>query len=129
MPDVEDIAPTFFVLDVRRAMEWYGRVLGFQVTFLLEAPGEAASYCGLALGAATLHLARLEAVLPGVRSKGACYLRLRSGVDEYVSRIVATGHPLTSPLKDQHYGMREATVRDLDGNDVYIGQPLKESVA
>jgi hypothetical protein len=68
-------------------------------------------------------------VTPEVRSRGACSLRLRAGVDAYVSRIVATGHPLTSPLKDQHYGMREATIGDLDGNDVHIGQPLKESVA
>jgi hypothetical protein len=54
------MAPTFFVLDVRPARVWYRRVLGFQVTFLLEAPGEPAWDCGLALGAATLHLARLE---------------------------------------------------------------------
>ncbi|MGO9831422.1 MAG: VOC family protein [Myxococcaceae bacterium] len=124
MQDVEAIAPTFFVADVRRAAEWYVRVLGFNVAFLLQEAGETASYCGLQRGAATLHLAQRKAPGPGVVYKGACYLRLRSGVDGYVAQIEAAGHPLTAALKNQPYGMREATVRDLDGNDIYIGQPI-----
>ena len=53
------------------------------------------------------------------------YARLRSGLDEYVSAIQGRGQTLTAPLKDHpEYGMREATVRDPDNNDIYIGQPL-----
>lgn len=47
-----------------------------------------------------------------------------SGIDDYVAAIQARGQALTASLKDHPYGMREATVRDPDGNDVYIGQPL-----
>ena len=45
-------------------------------------------------------------------------------IDEYVAAIVAAGQSLTASLKNHDYGMREATVRDPDGNDIYIGQPL-----
>jgi len=29
-----------------------------------------------------------------------------------------------SALKDQDYGIREPTVHDPDGNEIYVGQPL-----
>ncbi|MBA3541732.1 MAG: VOC family protein [Deltaproteobacteria bacterium] len=38
--------------------------------------------------------------------------------------IAAAGHARTSPLKDHDYGMREATVRDPDGNDIYVGEVI-----
>ena len=57
--------------------------------------------------------------------KGGCYLRLREGLDEYVREIVGRGQALTAGVADHlDYGMRDATVRDLDGNDVDIGQPV-----
>jgi len=121
MPDVEAAVPTFFVQDVRRSADWYVRVLGFRVAFDVD------GYAGVALGPATIHLAQAQAPPAGVSYKAACYLRLRSGVDDLVARIQAAGQPLTSTLKDHpDYGMREATVRDPDGNDLYLGQPLAE---
>lgn len=96
MPDVHDIVPTFFVQDVRRSAEWYERVLGFTNAFILGEPGQDASYGGV-----------------------------NSGLDAYLARIEAAGQALTSALKDHpEYGMREATVRDPDGNDLYLGQSL-----
>ena len=123
MPTIKDVIPTFFVEDVRKSAKWYQRVMGFKVAFIAEAPGEPA-YCGVDLGPARIHLAQLEPRRPGVIFKGACYLRLEEGVDEYVAGVAAKGQQLTSSLKDHDYGMREATVRDPDGNDIYIGQPL-----
>ena len=119
MPSVETVVPTFFVRDVASSVAWYVRVLGFRQTF------DAGGYAGVALGPATIHLAQVEAAPPaGVSHKGGCYLRLRDGVDEYVAAIEAAGQVLTSTLKDHPYGMREATVRDPDDNDIYIGQPI-----
>jgi len=61
----------------------------------------------------------------GVSYKAACHLRLASGVDDYVAKIEAAGQALTATVKDRpEYGMREAAVRDPDGNDIYIGQEL-----
>ena len=119
MPDVKDAVPTFFVADVRKSAEWYERVLGFRIVFFYESQE---AYAGVELGPARIHLA---GVGPGRGLKGACYLRLNTGVDEYVATIEAKGQQLVATVKDHpDYGMREATVRDPDGNDIYIGQPL-----
>jgi hypothetical protein len=98
MPTVEAIAPSFFVKDLTRSVD-----LGPALIVLVHAaPGPA-----------------------GVIYKSACHLRLASGVDEYVAQIEAAGQPLTAAAKDRpEYGMREAHVRDPDGNDIYIGQQI-----
>jgi catechol 2,3-dioxygenase-like lactoylglutathione lyase family enzyme len=118
MPDIKDFVPTFFVADVRKSVQWYERVMGFRLAFITR------GYAGVDLGAARIHLAGREATKPGLVYKGAAYLRLNSGVDEYVASIEGKGEKLVSTLKDHDYGMREATVRDIDGNDLYIGQPI-----
>jgi catechol 2,3-dioxygenase-like lactoylglutathione lyase family enzyme len=116
MVAVESVVPTFFVASLGRSVDWYERVLGFTRLFLFD------DYAGVALGPARIHLAQREPPI-----KGACYLRLRSGIDEYVAGIEAGGQKLTARLKDHPYGMREATVRDPDGNDIYVGQPLADA--
>ena len=119
MPTIEAVAPNFFVQDVARSVDWYVRVLGFGVAW------KAADHAGVRLGAALIVLAQVGAAPPGVRYKGGCHLRVAAGVDEYVAQIEAAGQALTATLKDHpEYGMREATVRDPDGNDIYIGQEL-----
>lgn len=119
MPTVEAIAPSFFVEDLGRSIDWYVRVLGFQVAF------QAADYAGVRLGPALIVLAQVGTPPAGVRYQGGCHLRLASGVDDYVAQIEAAGQPLTAPANDRpEYGMREAHVRDPDGNDIYIGQEI-----
>ena len=119
MPTVEAIAPSFFVKDLARSIDWYVRVLGFRIEF------QAADYAGVKLGPALIVLAQVAPAAAGVSYKAACHLRLASGVDEYVAQIESAGQPLTATVKDHpEYGMREATVRDPDGNDIYIGQEM-----
>lgn len=118
MPSVEKTIPVLFVQDAKRAVEWYARVLGFRVRFE-EDEGE---YIGLEHDGAQVHLAQRRAP-EGVRLKGAFQLRLANGIDEYVAAIVTTGETLVAPLNEMG-DMRGATVRDPDGNDVYIGQLL-----
>ena len=117
MPNVDKAVPVFFVQDAKRSIAWYTHVLSFRVLF------DYGEYAGIGLDGAHIHLAQRSAP-HGVRLKGGCYLRLASGIDEYVAAIVAAGQSLTASLKNHDYGMREATVRDPDGNDIYIGQPL-----
>jgi catechol 2,3-dioxygenase-like lactoylglutathione lyase family enzyme len=119
MPTVEAIAPSFFVKDLVRSIDWYVRVLGFRVSF------QAADYAGVSLGPATIVLVQVGTAPAGLSYKAACHLRLASGVDDYVAQIQAAGQPLTATVKDRpEYGMREASVRDPDGNDIYIGQEI-----
>ena len=115
MPTVEAIAPSFFVDDLDRSIDWYVRVLGFHVAF------QAADYAGVSLGPATIVLVRSGTV----GYKAACHVRLASSVDDYVAQIQAAGQPLAANVKDRpEYGTREACVRDPDGNDIYIGQEI-----
>jgi hypothetical protein len=95
------------------------RVLGFRVAW------QAAAHAGVRRGPALLVLVQAGATPEGVSYKAACHLRLASGVDDYIAQIQAAGQPLTATVKDRpEYGMREAAVRDPDGNDIYIGQEI-----
>ena len=115
----EAVAPSFFVTDLGRSIDWYVRVLGFRVAW------QAADHAGVRRGPALIVLVQVATPPEGVRYKSACHLRLASGVDDYVAQIEAAGHALTATAKDRpEYGMREAAVRDPDGNDIYIGQEL-----
>ena len=118
MPTIESIAPSFFVTDLGRAVDWYVRVLGFTVDW------QASDHAGVKLGPARIVLAKVAA-LPAGSQRGACHLHLGDGIDDYVARVEAAGQALTAPLADRpEYGMREASVRDPDGNVIYVGQPL-----
>ena len=118
MPTVEAIAPFFFVKDLGRSIDWYTRVLGFRVAY------QAADYAGVSLGPATIVL-QVGTAPAGLSYKAGCHLRLTSGVDDYVAQIEAAGQPLAATVKDRpEYGMREAAVRDPDGNDIYIGHEI-----
>jgi catechol 2,3-dioxygenase-like lactoylglutathione lyase family enzyme len=113
------IAPNFFVKDLARSIDWYVRVLGFRVAW------KGADHAGIRLGPVGIVLVQAGATPEGVSYKAACHLRLASGVDDYVAKIEAAGQALTATVKDRpEYGMREAAVRDPDGNDIYIGQEL-----
>jgi catechol 2,3-dioxygenase-like lactoylglutathione lyase family enzyme len=116
---VEAIAPNFFVKDLARSVDWYVRVLGFRVAW------KAADHAGVRRGPVLIVLVQAGTAPEGVSYKAACHLRLTSGVDEFVAQIQAAGQPLTATVKDRpEYGMREAAVRDPDGNDIYIGQEI-----
>ena len=114
MIEVERAIPTLFVRDLEASIAWYEHVLGFRVTFRLP------DYAGLSLGGAHIHLGRWD---PPIAA--AFYLRLVDGVEELVASIEAKDVRPGSALKDQDYGMREATVHDPDGNEIYIGQPIR----
>lgn len=114
MIEIERAIPTMNVSDIESSCRWYERVLGFRITF------RRAEYAGLSLGGAHIHLAQWQ---PPITA--AFYLRLTDGVDQYVASIQAKGEALMQPLTDHDYGMREATVRDPDGNEIYVGQPIR----
>jgi catechol 2,3-dioxygenase-like lactoylglutathione lyase family enzyme len=115
----EAIAPSFFVKDLARSIDWYVRVLGFRVDW------KSADHAGVRRGPALIVLVQAGTAPEGLSYKAACHLRLTTGVDDYVAQIQAAGQPLTATVKDRpEYGMREAAVRDPDGNDIYIAQEI-----
>jgi catechol 2,3-dioxygenase-like lactoylglutathione lyase family enzyme len=111
--EVQRAIPTLFVSDLDAACAWYERVLGFRVTFRRP------DYAGLTLGGAYIHLGHWPRPITA-----AFYLQVASGVDELVAAIATAGVPILSPLQDRDYGMRDATIHDPDGNEIYVGEPL-----
>ena len=98
-------------------------MLGFAVAW------NAADHAGVRLGPALIVLVQpgawVASAPAGVRYKSACHLRVASGIDDYAAQIEAAGQPLAATVTDRpEYGMREACVRDPDGNDIYIGQEI-----
>ncbi len=120
---MDKFAPTFPCADVEKALKWYKEVLGFNVAFTQADPTGAIVYGGVTRGAARLHLAQMFA--DGPLKKSAAYLFLKSGVNELAAQIYARGGNIIVPLKDHPYGLRECTVEDLDGNHIYVGQPIE----
>jgi uncharacterized glyoxalase superfamily protein PhnB len=114
MIEVERAIPTMNVRNVEAACRWYEHVLGFRITFRRP------DYAGLSLGGAHIHLAQWD---PPITA--AFYLQLADGVDDYVASIQAKGEAILQPLSDRDYGMRDATVHDPDGNEIYVGQPIR----
>ena len=106
-----------FVSDLDAAIAWYERVLGFKATFRIN------DYAGLSLGGAYIHLGKSD---PPITA--AFYLELAHGVDELVASIEAKGVPILSALTDRDYGMRDATIHDPDGNEIYVGQRIGRGV-
>jgi hypothetical protein len=93
MPITEAIAPSFFVGDLGQSIDWYVRVLGFEVAW------RATDHARVRLGPALIVLVQ--------------------------PKIEGAGQRMTAPPADRsEYGMREAAVRDPDGNDIYIAQQL-----
>ncbi len=112
--EVERAIPTMFVSDLDAACAWYERVLGFRTTW------RKSDYAALVRGSAMIHLGKSDPPI----TTAAFYVQVARGIDEYVAAIAAAGEPLLQPLQDHDYGMREATVHDPDGNEIYVGQQI-----
>ena len=105
------IAPIFQVADLHRSIDFYTRVLGFELGWTAGEPFDRASLCrdGVEITIET-------DPLPG---RGKAYLYV-SGIDEIYSRAAA-GARVTVPLADRSYGMRDGRILDPDGNELHIG--------
>ncbi|HEX4456527.1 MAG TPA: VOC family protein, partial [Polyangia bacterium] len=62
----EAVAPSFFVTDLARSVDWYVRVLGFRVEW------RAADHAGVRRGPALIVLGQIGNAPAGVRYKSAC---------------------------------------------------------
>lgn len=106
--------PAFVVADVAVAVAHYRDVLGFHVPPEWEKPGDFA-IVDLAPGEG-IHLRRGAPAGPDARLPGAY---VRTSLDDLAARhaaMLARGAPVDGPPVDQRWGMREFSVRDLDGH-------------
>ena len=118
------VQPVFPVPDVPAAADWYCRVLGFEVDFLL---GEPAFYGRVKLGDRSwgdpiyLHLQQASAdTLPC----GETRLHVGHDIDGLHQHVLQAGAEVLSAPSDQDWGLREMTLRAPGGHILVLGAEI-----
>ena len=115
-PRLEAIAPIFQVAYLQRSIDFYTRVLGFELGWTAGEPPDRASLCRDSVEIT------IETDAAPVRAKAYIHV---SGVDEFYARAASAGANITVPLADRFYGMRDGRIVDPDGNELHVGEPLE----
>jgi catechol 2,3-dioxygenase-like lactoylglutathione lyase family enzyme len=116
------MSAVFAVTDVAASLAYYRDRLGFEV---LWQDAEPPRYAVVWRDAVSLHL---QAASRSPDAQAACgrsaiYV-FADSVDRLHGEIVAAGGTIEVPPTDFFYGMREMSVRDLDGNRITYGQEV-----
>jgi uncharacterized glyoxalase superfamily protein PhnB len=111
------VCPIFQVADLQRSIDFYTRVLGFELGWTAGEPPDRASLCRDAVEIT------IESDPSPVRGRAYVYV---VGVDEYYARAAAAGATISVAVADRFYGMRDGRILDPDGNELHVGQPLGE---
>lgn len=115
-PALHAISPIFQVQNLDRGIDFYTRVMGFELGWTWGTPPDRASLCRDAVEI-TLEVERVP------RTSHA-YLQVK-GVDAYFERVTTAGARVVFPLADREYGMRDGRITDPDGNHLGIGEEIR----
>lgn len=109
--------PIFPVADVVETVRYYREVLGFQEGWTW---GEPADFGGVRWGkfGAMFSLRTEGTATPG----GQCHSFFVEGIDALHDLHARNGAEICSPLEEKPWGLREYTVRDLNGHYLRFGQ-------
>jgi PhnB protein len=116
--------------DPARAIEFYTKALGARETFRFEIGGQI-PHAEILIGNSTINLAGEwpEGGRFSAETLGSCPVSISIQVDDanhFVDRAVAAGMKIVRPIKDQFYGIRDATLTDPFGYSWNIRQVLEE---
>jgi catechol 2,3-dioxygenase-like lactoylglutathione lyase family enzyme len=126
--NLTNIAPHFLVADLRRAAEYYRDKLGFEI---LPYFGEPPVFTMVKREGLLIQLALMEAGRGGSNRKWR-----EEGIDAYLwvndvaalhGEFMATQADVIEAPTGRIYGMKEMTVRDLDGYVLVFGQDIPGS--
>src|SRR5262245_37120251 len=115
-PRLNAVAPIFLVADMQRSLDYYTRVLGFDVEW---SSGEPPTHASVSRDGVEISLTLDTAPTPS-----RVYIDV-DGVDEYFARVSEAGAKVVTPLADRFYGMRDGRIDDPDGNSIQLGEPLE----
>jgi len=114
--DCESVHPELAVPDVLAAVDFYTGKLGFSPGFTW---GEPAVYAGVNLDGTRLFFSR------GTPSPRGCAVRfVVSDADGLFEYQRANGVEVVEPPGDREYGLRDYSVRDLNGYELGFGQHI-----
>ena len=120
--------PVYPVADVGKAIEWYGRVFGFEAR-LVNPPGDpVAVYAVLYRDGVSLHLLRGDEAPNGLAAPVQAQFWVNSDVDAMFERAESLGVTVLQRPDDRPWGHRDFMVADPDGNVVWVTKPILESL-
>jgi uncharacterized glyoxalase superfamily protein PhnB/GNAT superfamily N-acetyltransferase len=120
LPRIDALSPILAVPDVLAAAEYYTRVLGFERDFLWQDPPTH--------GAVRHEKVQIQFSLNpdlAVRAAGTQYFLFATGVDDFHSSHVDSGAEIIFPIENKPWGLREYTIRDLNGYQLRFAGPEK----
>lgn len=112
------------VPDVLAAVDWFGRVLGFELDFLFGNPvqhGRVKAGDGSWGQVVYLHLARQEGA---IQPCGQTRLHVGHDIDGLHAHVLAQGGTVLMPPTDQPWGLREMTLQTPGGHQLLLGAEM-----
>ncbi len=116
-PKLTSICPIFQVANLDRSLDFYTRVMGFEVGWKAGEPTDIASVCREAV---EIMISVFPTPVPA-----HAYVQVK-GIDAYFERVTAAGAKVVVPLADRWYGMRDGRIEDPDGNQLSLGEANEE---
>ncbi len=112
-PEMIDLVPTFPVLTMSRAVDFYTKKLGFSVNL------ESGNY--VAVGRDLIQIGLVVDRNAPKGYKPNCYIRM-AHIDEFYRSLKEKAVKFEAELKTQPTGMKEFSVKDPDGNTLIFGE-------
>jgi uncharacterized glyoxalase superfamily protein PhnB len=117
-PVLHAVSPIFQVADLRRGIDFYTRVMGFELGWTWGTPPDRASLCRDAI----------EITLEVEREPRSSHVYVQvKGIDGYFAKVLAGGATVIHPLANRAYGMRDGRISDPDGNYIALGEALPDA--
>ena len=110
--------PVLSVNDLKAGLDYYQRVLGFQISGTW---GEPPHLAGLCRDQVSLNLAARGKAGPADSSH--VYMHV-SGIEDFYRAVSDSGATVTVTLDDHPYGMKDFGIRDPSGNDLHFGEVI-----
>jgi uncharacterized glyoxalase superfamily protein PhnB len=116
-PVLHAVSPIFQVANLQRGIDFYTKVMAFELGWTWGTPPDRASLCRDSV--------EITLEVESQPRTSHVYVQV-DGVDAYFAKVTAGGARVVHPLADRVYGMRDGRVADPDGNHIALGQALEK---
>jgi uncharacterized glyoxalase superfamily protein PhnB len=112
------IHPAIRYKDAHRAVDWLARAFGFEKRTVHEGPNGSVAHAEMAFGTSLVGFSsahETDPANPWTMVRQGIYVALND-VDAHHARAVAAGAEIVRELRDESYGSRDYSARDLEGH-------------
>ena len=120
------LSPTLAVRDMKKTVDFYKNSLGFRIGMLFP-DADNPEYADLSkdgmvlmlIPAANLGIVNDEKLGAGVN----LYMEIDGDIDEYYAELKNRGVEIAVDIKDEPFGIRDFTVKDINGYQLTFNRP------